>query len=372
MVYGPVASLLIHVNPQGATVKVDGEMITEDASVDGVLAGVSSNKAVKVEVSKKGYVTKIEEVKTQEKGTQHVYVNLVREKAATAVAAATTPPATAQPEEPAAKSPAVMPPGKTLPGKAKKPGRRRFRRGRVAKAKPGQGAVDISFVPPSASLTVDGVLRPGLSPVKVANLGPGSHSLKLEAPGYRTHTQTFDVAEGKRLALNVRLQKKIDYAAIEATSIPAGATVKIDGKFQGRTPIKGLRLEAGRNYAVLIEYPGYEPYRKQLKPKANSTVRLTANLRKSSAPAAVAAKPAAAPKPPAVKKSTGAAGSVQVLSPNVYGAVWINGKEFGYPPLVADDVAAGTALVQIKVGGKVRLQKRIKVRPDKRIRVTFK
>ena len=47
---------------------------------------------------------------------------------------------------------------------------------------------------------------------------------------------------------------------VPITSIPAGAAVKVNGEDKGRTPI-AVDLKRNEYHTVLIEMPGYEPYR---------------------------------------------------------------------------------------------------------------
>ena len=47
---------------------------------------------------------------------------------------------------------------------------------------------------------------------------------------------------------------------VPITSIPAGASIKINGEDKGKTPI-AVDLKRNAYHTVLIEMPGYEPYR---------------------------------------------------------------------------------------------------------------
>ena len=64
-----------------------------------------------------------------------------------------------------------------------------------------------------------------------------------------------------------------------------------------------------------------------------------------------------------------ATGSLEIISPNVYGEVWVNGRRRGYPPVVVRDVPVGRARVEIRVDGEVRRSKTVRVREGRKVRV---
>ena len=62
-----------------------------------------------------------------------------------------------------------------------------------------------------------------------------------------------------------------------------------------------------------------------------------------------------APAPePAVEASQATVGALLVDSPNVYGDVWVGPTSYGPPPVLIENLPAGVAVVQIRVGGQVR------------------
>lgn len=64
-------------------------------------------------------------------------------------------------------------------------------------------------------------------------------------------------------------------------------------------------------------------------------------------------------------------GELIVESPNVFGVVVVNGKEIGYPPVVAKDVPSGLARVEIRVGGVVRKMKAARIEAGKRRQIVL-
>lgn len=59
-------------------------------------------------------------------------------------------------------------------------------------------------------------------------------------------------------------------------------------------------------------------------------------------------------------------GELVIQSPNVFGIVVVNGREIGYPPIVAKDIPAGTAKVEILVEGVVRKMKAARIEEGQR------
>jgi hypothetical protein len=291
------ASLLVHVVPGGATVRVDDKVWTDEAGVEGILGPVPAGKRLVVEVTKAGYQTKRVEVEAPPEGTRHVYVSLVRQRSeeAAAAVAESTPKARVR--------------------------RRRPRRSRSARPR--------------------------------------------TAAGRRVRPTAAPAAEAPAPAVAEELPA-VELVPVAISSVPPAAAVKIDGKLQGRTPLAGLRLAAGRSYEVLIEQSGFEPHRQTLTPRAGSPAQIAAQLRRVEPEAATPAPETPAPKatPPAVAKR----GAIQVLSPDVYGAVVIDGKPRGYPPLWVEDLPVDRPIrVQIKVGGRVKRDKTLRLKAGQRL-----
>lgn len=64
-------------------------------------------------------------------------------------------------------------------------------------------------------------------------------------------------------------------------------------------------------------------------------------------------------------------GELEINSPNVAGEVFVNGKKMGFAPIVVKQVAAGGAVIEVRVGGTVRRSKVVRVEPGKRTIIRF-
>jgi hypothetical protein len=89
--------------------------------------------------------------------------------------------------------------------------------------------------PPDAALYVDGVLAAsGATPVLY--LAPGTHDLRLQAPGYLPVSRTADLAEDKETRIADSLEKTTT-GTIAVSSDPAGADLYVDSYWIGKTPL---------------------------------------------------------------------------------------------------------------------------------------
>jgi serine/threonine protein kinase len=157
---------------------------------------------------------------------------------------APAPEAAATPAEPPAVRPRPEP-------KARK-GREVVSRTPIAAA-PGQVAVDSS--PQGAQIQIDGRADSSwVTPVTLAQLAPGAHTLVLSKAGYAAETKSVTIASGSKNSLSVHLNALA--AALSVTSDPSGASVFIDGRDSGKVTPSSLTLDKG-SHTVLVRKPGY-------------------------------------------------------------------------------------------------------------------
>jgi hypothetical protein len=70
---------------------------------------------------------------------------------------------------------------------------------------PSEGGLLVDSRPAGAAVLIDG--RPaGVTPLTVAGLAPGTHSVRIERAGYRVVTTSVDVKAGERARVAVRLE----------------------------------------------------------------------------------------------------------------------------------------------------------------------
>lgn len=112
---------------------------------------------------------------------------------------------------------------------------------------PQLGTLQIGSSPAGAEVLVDGKSA-GVTPVSL-ELEVGSHNVELRLKGAKK-TQSIEVARGQTLAVNVDWKAR-RYGSLNATSVPNGAKVIVDGRERGKTPLILDDLTVGAHSVVL-------------------------------------------------------------------------------------------------------------------------
>jgi len=119
-------------------------------------------------------------------------------------------------------------------------------------------SVEIISVPKGAMVHIDGEKK-GLTPLKIKGLTIGDHAIKLHKQGYQDHEQTLTLSSETNQSLGVELYK-LTKANIK--SKPKGATVYLDEKLIGTTPLK-TELATG-NHKLEIKMLGYADWSQEV------------------------------------------------------------------------------------------------------------
>ncbi len=108
------------------------------------------------------------------------------------------------------------------------------------------GSLHVESEPTGARVLVDGALR-GTTPLDLAEMAFGSHELRVEQRGFDPQVRTVVLsAEQPTAQTNIVLARTaVPTASAEILSEPAGATVTIDGRPAGRTPLQAAALRPG-------------------------------------------------------------------------------------------------------------------------------
>jgi formylglycine-generating enzyme required for sulfatase activity len=138
--------------------------------------------------------------------------------------------------------------------------------------RPAWAGVHIGSTPSGAAVTVDGVAA-GNTPLDTEILA-GTRGIVLTLPGHRPVSLTQQIEAGVALRLeNIELPPAD--ASLELGSDPPGASVSVDGGFQGTTPLQ-LTLSSGTAHALRLSKPGYQSreQRVTLAPEEQQALRL--------------------------------------------------------------------------------------------------
>ncbi len=131
------------------------------------------------------------------------------------------------------------------------------------------GRVDIDTGGVAAVLSVDGT-EVGPLPGEY-ELAAGTRELVIRAPRYADLRQSLEVTGGGEVQrLAVELEPA--FAGVTVESVPSGATVRIDGREAGVTPLE-TSLDAGR-YQLVVEHPDFRPFETPITVKAGEPLRI--------------------------------------------------------------------------------------------------
>jgi serine/threonine protein kinase len=184
--------------------------------------------------------------------------------------------APAQPEssQPAPQSSLAPPPAATQPAQAQPsadqtttpvaeaqdsqpaaPHRARNARKKAADAAIMPGQLAIESTPPGAQVQVDGQTDASwVTPVTLANLQPGQHSISVSKPGYSTDLRTVNVTAGNRATTVVHLTRLM--ATLVVKSDPPGANIYVDGHDTSTKTPAQVSVDKGQ-HVILVRMPGY-------------------------------------------------------------------------------------------------------------------
>jgi len=146
--------------------------------------------------------------------------------------------------------------------------------------------------PPQAAVSLDGS-EVGRTPLAIARLTPGAHTLRLTLPGYAPAELSLDVVLDVPLApLRFVLQQL--QAQLSVSSDPSGASVLLGGASVGRTPLLGYQLDAGA-HELQLALAGHETWRKSLSVGSGESLHVDAQLAARPERVALAAEAGPAP-----------------------------------------------------------------------------
>ena len=120
-----------------------------------------------------------------------------------------------------------------------------------------RGSIAFAVVPSNASVSLDHAQVDGADGYYQFKVAVGDHAIDIAADGYVSKVMEVYVDESSELRLDtITLQPKS--VQVTLTSRPAKATVLIDGKYMGETPLS-LSLMPLRDYRYQVRKSGYEP-----------------------------------------------------------------------------------------------------------------
>ncbi len=141
--------------------------------------------------------------------------------------------------------------------------------------RPQVASLTVNTVPSGASVYLDGILR-GQTPVTIST-NPGTHTLKISLPGYKTKSLTISLRSGERRSISYTLQRVVQYGTLKVESSPSGAKVYVDGRYKGVTPTSISNVSVG-THKVKVVKSGYQTWIEDVYVGPNSIARVYAAL----------------------------------------------------------------------------------------------
>jgi len=199
--------------------------------------------------------------------------------------------------------------------------------------------------------------------------------------GFTSWSQSIDVAGTKTLQLEASLASTEQVKAAEekqapkpetakpatlaVTSSPAGATVFLEGKKKGETPLSIPELLQGKTYSLRLEKDGYKAaYRKKSLQKEKESLNVSLTEEKAEVKT-----PTPAPADETPQRQGGKPGKIVLKSNPSNADVFINGDPKGTTPLTVS-VDPGNVSIIVTKEGRARFVKKMKLKSGETINLS--
>jgi len=148
----------------------------------------------------------------------------------------------------------------------------------------GDGVLRLAVKPRDAEIIFDGKRLDAKGQATITGIKPGApHSLIIQHPEYKDHTETIRLGAGEVKELAVTLEPRPlgeDEYLLSVVTEPEGASVSVDGeKLAGVTPLKA-RFTWKKTTELLVELDRYKEYTEVLKPDKGKPLELKIELKK--------------------------------------------------------------------------------------------
>ncbi|GEM_PF-467584 len=144
----------------------------------------------------------------------------------------------------------------------------------MAKLAPSFGSLNIISDPDGAVVSLNGQMK-GRTPLKINELASGEYEITISKDLYHTYFEKFIITDGSDNKRNIRLQPA--FGRMSLKSEPAGASVSLDSRKRGVTPLDINELSSG-SYTLRIEMDLYTPYESEITIEDGKTFTQTCSL----------------------------------------------------------------------------------------------
>jgi PKD repeat protein len=209
------------------------------------------------------------------------------------------------------------------------------------------GTLAITTVPQAASVFVDNVFK-GVTPLTLTDTASGYHILRITMPGYEDYVTSATVEPSKTVLVQAVLQGNgtptsataapavtatavliRQNGSVAVTSVPNGAAVTLDDRYEGTTPVIVTEVLPG-NHEISLTFPGYASWNQSVSVGSSQTTAVNANLVAATEPA------------------TGT-GTLTVITDPFGAQVSIDGNVKGVSPATIPGLSPGTHTLLLKL-----------------------
>lgn len=199
----------------------------------------------------------------------------------------------------------------------------------------GAGSLQVSTVPGSASVYIDGVYS-GSTNTVIGNIPPGKRRVLITRAGYEDYEEWAVVSNRQVTIISKTLTPvtQVSGGALAITSDPPGASVFLDDQFRGTTetgrPLEVTGINPG-SHAIYMSIRNYEDYTTTVQVKAGEVVPVSASLNPSPMPQDC--------------------GKLILNSEPARADIYVDGKFVGVTPATIDSVCSGKHTYRLILDG---------------------
>jgi CRISPR/Cas system-associated exonuclease Cas4 (RecB family) len=212
---------------------------------------------------------------------------------------------------------------------------------------PTTGSLLIGAVPPNADVVIDGVDYGGADHL-IESLRPGSHQVQLKADGYQQYQTDITITAGRTLSINATLDPLQQRGSLNVTSVPSGASVKVDGVYLGLTPMVYPGLSAG-THQLTVSADGYSDVVVPVQIRAGEELPYMARLVQQMVTTGVTASTRTTGQPTAATQA--ATGMIRVSTTPMGANITVDGVFRGVAPQTVRDIPVGTHQIVLSKAG---------------------
>ena len=204
------------------------------------------------------------------------------------------------------------------------------------------GKLLLTLKPRDAQVTIDsqtyGEIKSDLT------LATGTHQLKVAKEGY--HPYISEVFLTEETPLEVEVDLKPILTSLKVSSEPPGASVTVDGKDKGKTPLTVKEVTFGK-HEVAVRLGGHEKFLKTVNVNSDKALEVSAKL-------------------------VELPGAITITSVPQGAKLKINGKVNGETPTTVNGLEAGEYTITLSLDGYQVLQDKVKVKAGEESKPEFR